>query len=80
MSYAAVKSSLRRRNRQRLRKKVLCTNDFDTNYPSMQAVYVEWIRCMPLSTQAQVGMRGVKKRSTIIYRLKKYRDTGIPRF
>jgi len=28
----------------------------------------------------QVGMRGIKKCPTIIYRVKKYRDTGIPRY
>jgi len=28
----------------------------------------------------RVGMRGIKKCPTIIYRLKKYRDTGIPRY
>jgi len=27
-----------------------------------------------------VGMRGIKKCPTIIYRLKKYRDTDIPRY
>jgi len=28
----------------------------------------------------KVGMHGIKKCPTIIYRLKKYRDTGIPRY
>jgi len=28
----------------------------------------------------QLGMRGIKKCLTIIYRLKRYRDIGIPRY
>jgi len=38
-------------------------------------------RCAQLSQDcyAALGMRGIKKCPTIIYRLKKYRDTGVPR-
>jgi len=39
-----------------------------------------WTRVVCTELSAEVGMRGIKKCPTIIYRLKKYRDTGIPRY